>query len=258
MCDATDAISPERIEQAMRSGEMTVHFQPVVDAATRRPVKLEALARWSHPQRGQVPPAEFVPVAERSPGAMKRFTFWIIEQTLRLLKDLRGGGPAPAYAVNVSAVNLADLDFPDRAAELVRACRVRPHEVTLEITESAATSDPTATLDILTRLRLKGFGLSLDDFGTGYSSLVALHHMPFSEIKVDRSFVAELHRSREAAAIIKTVADLARNMDLVSVAEGVETEEQAVRLGELGVRLLQGYHFSRPLPADALKAWLES
>jgi EAL domain-containing protein (putative c-di-GMP-specific phosphodiesterase class I) len=193
---------------------------------------------------------------ERLPELMERFTLWLIGETFRLLKDLRGGPHAPAHAINVSAVNLSDLTFPDRAADVVRACRAQPREVTLEVTETAATTDPLATMDILTRLRLKGFGVSLDDFGTGYSSLVALHRLPFDEIKIDRSFVAELHRSREARAIVKTVADLARNMNLVSVAEGVETEEQAARLRELGVQLLQGYHFSRPMPADQLGPWL--
>ncbi|MGQ0677914.1 MAG: EAL domain-containing protein [Rhodospirillales bacterium] len=256
MNDVIDPITPDRAEQAMAAGEMTAYFQPVVDADTRRPVKLEALARWKHPSLGDVPPGVFVPVMERWPETMERFTFWMIEEAFRLLKDLRGGVRLPAHAVNVSAVNLADLKFPDRAVEIVHACRAQPRDVTLEITETATTSDPVATMDILTRLRLKGFGLSLDDFGTGYSSLVALHRMPFSEIKVDRSFVAELPRSREAAAIIKTIADLARNMNLVSVAEGVETEEQAARLRELGVQLLQGYLFSRPLPAKELERWL--
>ncbi|MGE0095417.1 MAG: EAL domain-containing protein [Alphaproteobacteria bacterium] len=252
------AISVDRIEHGMRSGEMVAHFQPVVDAETHQPLKVEALARWTSVLDGFMPPSAFIPVMERHPETMERFTLWMIGEAFRLIKSANNGRHSLVHSVNVSRVNLSDLNFPDRVGEIAHKHGTAPEGLTLEITESAATSDPTSTMDVLTRLRIKGFGLSLDDFGTGYSSLVSLHRMPFSEIKIDRSFVSELPDSREAATIIKTVVDLARNMGLVSVAEGVETEEQAIHLRELGVRLLQGYHFGRPMPAPELAEWLHA
>ncbi len=245
-----EPVTSERIDQAIARGEMQMHVQPVVEADTLKPVKVEALARWKHPTRGMLAPAVFIPVLERDPAAMDRFTLWAIREMMGRIDSLSASSSPLSASVNISAVNLGDLSLPDRVADVVRETGQNPARLTLEITESAATSDPTATVDILTRLRLKGFGLSLDDFGTGYSSLVALHRLPFTEIKVDKIFVDELPASREAATIIKTVADLARNIGLHCVAEGVESRAVGKQLHELGVGFLQGYAYARPVAMD--------
>lgn len=158
--------------------------------------------------------------------------------------------------MNLSAKNLRSLDFPDQIAALVADLGASPADLTLEITESAATEDPNVTIDILTRLRLKGFGLAMDDFGTGFSSLKALLNSPFSELKIDKSFVANALTSREARVVVKQVARLARDLGLKTVAEGVETQSVVDQMLEFGVDSIQGYHISRPLQADQLPAWL--
>ncbi|MCK6451919.1 MAG: EAL domain-containing protein [Alphaproteobacteria bacterium] len=236
------------LEEAMARDEVEMHLQPVFDSGTLALHKAEALARWRHPARGLLPPSLFIPLLEASPPAMDRFTMWAIRKIADNAGVLGVADPPIKVSANLSAVNLGDLTLPDRIAAILDQTRLPPSRLVLEITESAATSDPTATMDILTRLRLKGFGLSLDDFGTGYSSLVALHRLPFTEIKIDRGFVAEMDSSHEAPTIIKTVADLAQNLKLTSVAEGVETREAGRRLRELGVAQLQGYAFGAPVP----------
>jgi EAL domain-containing protein (putative c-di-GMP-specific phosphodiesterase class I) len=246
----TEPLTGERIDQAVARGEMQIHVQPVVEAGTQKLVKVEALARWKHPARGMLPPTVFIPVLERDPAAMDRFTLWAIREVMGRIDSLGTASPPLIASVNVSAVNLNDLSLPDRIAEAVHEAGQTPARLTLEITESAATSDPTATMDILTRLRLKGFGLSLDDFGTGFSSLVALHRLPFTSIKIDKSFIGGLPASREAAMIVKTVADLAHNIGLRCIAEGVESLAVGEQLRELGVGLLQGYAYGRPVAMD--------
>ena len=198
-----------------------------------------------------------IKVMESDGALMDRFTLWAVETALAATSGMKTAGRRLPVSVNVSAVNLTSLDFPDRVADLARRYGVEPSSLVLEITETAATSDPTVTMDILTRLRLKGFGLSIDDFGTGYSSLVALHRLPFSEIKIDKLFVDEVPDHKEATSIVKTVCDLARNLNLACVAEGVETAQCIGALKELGVKLFQGFYISPPLPQDELGLWLE-
>jgi EAL domain-containing protein (putative c-di-GMP-specific phosphodiesterase class I) len=161
-------------------------------------------------------------------------------------------------AVNVSARNLHSLDFPDRLVELVTALGSSPAALTLEITESATTGDATMAMDILTRLRLKGFRLAMDDFGTGFSSLKALLNSPFSELKIDKSFVANVLTSRDARAIVGSVAHLARIMGLKTVAEGAETQAVIEQLTDFGVDSVQGYYVSRPMRGEHLPGWLNA
>jgi EAL domain-containing protein (putative c-di-GMP-specific phosphodiesterase class I) len=252
-----EPLTPAHLSQAMDAGHMRFHYQPIAAVHGLATVKVEALARWNDPTRGYVPPAEFVRVMESDGALMDRFTLWAVESALAGTASMKAAGRRLPVAVNVSAVNLTSLDFPDRVAELARRYDVEPGSLVLEITETAATSDPAVTMDILTRLRLKGFGLAIDDFGTGYSSLVALHRLPFSEIKIDKSFVDEVPDHKEAASIVKTVCDLARNLNLTCVAEGVETASAAQALQELGVDLFQGFYLSPPLPQEELERWLD-
>lgn len=252
----TGDLVPDMVTGAIDAGEMLLYLQPILAAGTRAVVRFEALARWRHPANGFIPPDAFIPVAERDGAVMDRLTMWVIGEATRHYRHLEQAGFPTPIAVNVSGLNLTMLDFPDRVAALVDSSCVSPGNIVLEVTESVAMSDPALIVDVLTRLRLKGFGLAMDDFGTGFSSLKALRRMPFSEIKIDRSFIADMLTSADSMVIVKSVIDLARNMGMESVAEGVETEEIARRLTELGVDTLQGYHFSRPLPIDMACHWL--
>ena len=252
-----EPLTPAHMAQAIDAGHMRMHYQPISAMNGLGAVKVEALVRWHDPTRGNMPPAKFIKVMESDGALMERFTLWAVETALAATSGMKTAGRRLPVSVNVSAVNLTSLDFPDRVADLARRYGVEPSSLVLEITETAATSDPTVTMDILTRLRLKGFGLSIDDFGTGYSSLVALHRLPFSEIKIDKLFVDEVPDHKEATSIVKTVCDLARNLNLACVAEGVETAQCIGALKELGVKLFQGFYISPPLPQDELGLWLE-
>lgn len=248
--------SPEELGRAVAAGELKLHLQPIVEAHTRRPIKAETLARWSHPQRGPVPPDRFVPVAEAHPELADALTLWAIEAAGRHQRELTARGFPLTIAVNVSAVNLRDLAFPDRVHEAVRRAGVEPSRLTLELTETAAFQEPVRTADVLLRLRIKGFELALDDFGTGYSSLKVLKQMPISALKIDQSFIADLLTSGDSAAIVRAMIDIARHMELHTVAEGVESEAVATALAGMGVQSLQGYHIGRPMPVEDLIAWL--
>jgi EAL domain-containing protein (putative c-di-GMP-specific phosphodiesterase class I)/CheY-like chemotaxis protein len=251
-----DPIMPREIALAIEAGQMELRLQPIVSAADATVTRAEGLLRWHHPIAGMIPPDRFLPIAEQSDEVIDQLTRWVIETALAQYRQLRQRGFDIRICVNVSGRNLRSLQFPDMVAALLEHGAVAPGAIGLEITESVATSNINATADILTRLRLKGFALAIDDFGMGYSSLAALRRMPFSIVKVDKGFVADLLTSDDSLAIVKSVIDLARDMGLSTVAEGVETEEVADRLIGLGVGALQGYHFSRALPFEQFVGWL--
>jgi EAL domain-containing protein (putative c-di-GMP-specific phosphodiesterase class I) len=179
-----------------------------------------------------------------------------VDHHRRLPDGLAAQSRGIPISVNLSGVNLHGLDFPDRMAEIVGEADLTPHALIFEVTESVAMRDENRTTDILTRLRLKGFALAIDDFGIGHSSLKALRQIPFSEIKIDKSFVADMRTSRNALAIVRSVIDLGHSLGLDSVAEGVEDDGNAQMLVDLGANKLQGYHFSRPMAIDPALAWL--
>jgi len=249
------APSPAELRRAVEAGELALHLQPIVEAHSRRLVKAEALARWSHPERGMVMPDRFIPVAEGDPELADALTLWAVGEAARCQRELTARGLDLAVAVNISGVNLRDPRFADRVHEAARRAGAPPSRLILELTETAAFQDATNPAeDVLLRLRTKGFELALDDFGTGYSSLKVLKQMPFSALKIDRSFVADLLASRDSAAIVGAIVDLARHMGLQTVAEGVETEEVAAALTRLGTSALQGYLIGRPMPVADLAA----
>ena len=201
-------------------------------------------------------PDMFIPITEQEPGVIDRFTQWVVRTAGAQVRQLRQQGVPASIAVNISARNLRQLDFPDRLLDLVTELGLSAAAITLEITESAATGDPAVTKDILTRLRLKGFRLAMDDFGTGFSSLKALLGSPFSELKIDKSFVGSMLTSPDARVIVKSTIRLAQEMGLKTVAEGVETQDVHDRLVEFGVDHIQGYHISRPMAANQVSAWM--
>jgi EAL domain-containing protein (putative c-di-GMP-specific phosphodiesterase class I)/ActR/RegA family two-component response regulator len=253
-----DMISTREIARAIADNEMELHLQPVVSAIDGSVRRAEALIRWRHPVAGLIPPDRFVPIAEQDDATTDQLTRWVIGTAIVHGHKLAERGFEVQICVNVSGRNLRSLDFPDQLAALLKHRDALPGAIGLEITETVAMLDVEATKDILTRLRLKGFTLAIDDFGIGYSSLEALLRMPFSTVKIDKGFVTDLRNSRDSLTIVKSVIDLARNMGLTTVAEGVENEEVAALLIGLGVDALQGYHFSRPLPFEQFSAWLQA
>lgn len=253
-----DSIRPEGLAEAMDRGEMELYLQPILNAANLSVVRLEGLIRWRPPGHGIVLPDKFISVAERDPAVIDRLTFFVIKTALEQYLRLRENGCAVPIAVNISGMNLRSLDFPDRLAELVAQAGAPPSALALEITESVAMRDRGPIIDILTRLRLKGFELAIDDLGTGHSSLEALKEMPFSEIKIDKSFVMDALKSRTSLAIVTSIVDLAGRMGVVCTAEGVESDDIAVLVTNLGIDHLQGYFYSRPIPFGNLVVWLST
>lgn len=243
------------LERALAGGQTTLHFQPKIELATGRVVGVEALARWRHPVRGPVPTDDFIALAERS-GLMHPFTLQNFRTATQAAAGWVEAGCPMQVAVNVSASSLAQSDLPDVFAGLCDEAGLDPARITIEITESAAMTDPAAATRVVTRLRLRGFALSLDDFGTGYSSLVELHRMPFSELKIDQQFVQDLDTDADAAAISKAIIDLGHALGLRIVAEGIERGAVAERLVDMGCDLGQGYHFAAALPAAELTRML--
>ncbi|HLY57238.1 MAG TPA: EAL domain-containing response regulator [Stellaceae bacterium] len=249
-----DAITADAVLSGLSLGEMDLFLQPIVGSLDREIRRYEALIRWHHPELGTVTPDSFIPAAEQDEATIDYLTFWGVKTAVDKYRRLAERGCEAPISVNVSGVNLRDLDFPDRVAGLVEQARLPHSAICFEITESVATSDPGRTIDILARLRLKGFALAMDDFGTGYSTLKALQKMPFSELKIDKSFVLRLPNA-DSMSIINSVVGLARNLNLECVAEGVETAEADIALSRLGASSLQGYRFSRPLPIDGAIEW---
>lgn len=248
------AIDAAMLNAAIKAGQLSLHYQPKVEVATGRLIGVEALARWTHPEFGPVAPSVFIPLAERS-DLIHDLTASVLHIAARQGATWRSEGYEINIAVNVSARNLDSLDFPDKVYEICAAHSFACRDLTIELTESAA-QEVSHLLDTLTRLRLKGSHLALDDFGTGYSSLVQLHQLPFSEMKIDRSFVMEMDKSRECQTIVKSIVDLAHNLDLTVVAEGVETNSALEQLRALGCDVAQGYLIAKPMPAADVANWM--
>ena len=246
-------ITPADISRAVESGEFALHYQPRLDAQSGKLTSAEALIRWWHPSKGQLMPGHFLAVSEGS-TVIDQLTAWVLDAAIKQAGIWRKGGMPLSISVNVSARNLSDLGLPDRIMDLCRTYGLPPDQLTIELTETATMKDAGKIMDILTRMRLKGFGLAIDDFGTGYSSLVQLRRLPFTELKIDKSFVIDMLTSKDSALIVKTIIDMARNLGLAPVAEGVESQVAAERLVAEGCNLLQGYWISRPLPTDKFEA----
>ncbi|HEY1936051.1 MAG TPA: EAL domain-containing protein [Acetobacteraceae bacterium] len=253
---ASRSLSAERLLAAIAKDELVLDFQPVVSRHPKVLKKLEALVRWDHPVMGQIPPGDFLPLAEGDTAVIDALTDWVLSAAIDAYQVLRELGVSVPLAVNMSTRNLHDLSLPDRIEKRMRAAGMPAEHLCLEITESAAFKDAARTMDILSRIRLKGMNLSIDDFGTGYSSLKMLRQMPFTEIKIDQSFVGDAATSRDSRAIVKSIIDLAANMEMSCVAEGVETEQTANLLEQLGVCDMQGFLIAMPMPVEAIPSWL--
>jgi EAL domain-containing protein (putative c-di-GMP-specific phosphodiesterase class I) len=249
------ALTEKMLDDAIDRDELDLHYQPYLDLGSRRIVGTEALVRWQHPQRGNIPPSSFIPMAEKS-DLIGKVTDLVLAKAIRQAATWNDSLQALDVSINLSARSIRDISFPDQVAHLCRRHSLDPKRITFEITETAAMQDPVMAMDVLTRLRLKGFRLSIDDFGTGYSSLAQLRRLPFSELKIDLSFVTTMMTSRDSEIIVRTIIDMARNLGLRTVGEGVENAMVLERLSELDCNLAQGYFIGRPMPAQQIPSFL--
>ncbi len=219
---------------------------------------VEALLRWEHPNLGNISPARFVPMAEEC-GLIEELGQWALREACRQMADWRLRGIAvPRVAVNLSANNFADPQLPARVDQMLSTYGLVADDLALEMTESVMLSNTAAVLANLRQLQSSGVLLSLDDFGTGYSSLSHLHQLPINELKLDMSFVRDLEHSPTSRALTTSVLRIGETLGMHTVAEGVETDAQRSLLAELGCGVLQGFLFSRALPASALEQWLQA
>lgn len=253
--DASHQLSLQTdLRQALKNGQLSLHYQPKLDSRTGRIRSAEALLRWQHPERGPVPPAVFIPVAERF-GLIQELGHWVIEEACRQLRSWDERGLHLRVAINLSVHQLRQDDLVDRIAAALERHRIDASRLLCEITESMAMEDTQATQRALDGLGRLGVYLSIDDFGTGHSSLSYLRKLPARQLKIDKSFIHDLDADRDARAVVDAVIRLAHALDLSVVAEGVETAAQRDILVELQCDELQGYLIARPLPPDQLMAW---
>lgn len=250
------ALLLQDLRQAVERSEFKLLYQPKIDAQSLQITAAEALLRWDHPVRGIVPPAVFIPLAERH-GLMGPIGQWVVAEACRQAAVWRESGMRMRIAINISGHQLRHDRFVAQLEEQAHLHGIPPTRLTCEITESVAMEDTAQTRIAFQRLRRAGFHVSIDDFGTGHSSLAVLRRLPAAELKVDRSFIVDLEASESARSIVEAVLSVARTLGLRVVAEGVETEAQRDILVRLGCDELQGYLFARPMGAAALALWAE-
>jgi EAL domain-containing protein (putative c-di-GMP-specific phosphodiesterase class I) len=248
-----DQILLKGFEKALEDDRLYMVYQPKVALKDGGLVRVEALVRWDDPELGLVEPSRFVPLAENH-GLIDDLTHWGLRTILRQWLDWCEDGLDTCIAFNISALSLQHLDFPDLVERMCRALDVPTDRLVMELTEGA-TQPLIKLMDTLTRFRIKGIGLAIDDFGTGYSSLMQLRQLPFTEVKIDQAFVADVVRSRDCRLIIQSISDLAHGLGLSVTAEGVETLDQLRLVRELGCDAVQGYLISPPIEPQVLKAW---
>jgi diguanylate cyclase (GGDEF)-like protein len=245
------------LRSAVETHQLVLHYQPKVQLVDARELHVEALVRWQHPTRGLVAPSEFIPFAEQT-GFIRQITQEVMARAVAQCVQWRREGLRVNVSINISARDLLDPDLADRFAGLLADHGCQPSSIALEITESAILDDPGHALRNLERLHALGCRISIDDYGTGYSSLAYLKRLPVNELKIDRSFVMGMVTDTSDAVIVRSTIDLAHNMGLSVVAEGVEDEATLRKLRELGCDMVQGYHLSRPLPPEEVARWLRA
>ncbi|MBI5449749.1 MAG: EAL domain-containing protein [Gammaproteobacteria bacterium] len=244
------------LRKAIDNNELALCYQPVIDTRSGRTTGVEALVRWQHPEHGLLYPDEFIPLAEQT-GLIRVLTQWVLAQAIQQCQQWSAAGIELRVAVNLSVHNLHEDDLPQIIAAILQGKGLRAPQLRLEVTESAIMSRSSQALEVLTRLRNAGIHISIDDFGTGYSSLSYLRELPVDEVKIDKSFVIGMSRPGSDSTIVRAIIDLAHNMGLRVVAEGVESREMLDELHMLGCDAVQGFYISTPLAADELVAWLK-
>lgn len=247
------------LREALQEGQFQLLYQPKVTVSDRQPKQLEALIRWEHPEKGEISPAEFIPLAERS-GHIRDISRWVLDEVIRQCAAWRRNGVDVTVAVNISALDLVDARLPDYVTERLAYHELDTDALGLEITETTVMQDARHAVGILQGLKDRGIRIAIDDFGTGYSSLAQLRSLPVDELKIDKSFVMKLAgqpEDGEDPVIVRSTIELAHNMGLRVVAEGVEDEATWWRLARYGCDSIQGFWISRPMAPDTLPDWLE-
>ena len=243
------------LQHAVENGELRLHYQPKVDTASGRLLGMEALVRWMHPERGMISPAEFIPVAEDT-GMIVAIGRWVLREACRQNAAWQQAGLRPLQvAVNLSARQFRSDNLLDEIDAALSETALPASLLELEITESMVMEDPERVINLLDKIRSRGIHLSLDDFGTGHSSLAYLKRFPINCVKIDRAFIKDMPENTDDVAIARTIVAMAKSLGLTTVAEGVETVEQLELLKTMGCDQIQGYFFSRPLPADDFMAF---
>jgi diguanylate cyclase (GGDEF)-like protein len=243
------------LRHAIESHQIDVWYQPIARAVDGQVVAAEALVRWHHPELGRIGPDDFIPIAERT-GLIHDLTRYVLDHALAQARAWRAAGLELGVAVNLSTHVLRDVDWPAKVAELLHVHGAAPHWLTFEITETGLMADPEHMTTMLHGLAANGITFAIDDFGTGYSSLAYLQQLPVSKVKIDKSFVIPMAGDPAAAAIVRSVIDLARSLDLTVVAEGVEDQRTLDHLVSMQCHLVQGYYLSKPIPAIELTEWI--
>ncbi|MCW4116357.1 EAL domain-containing protein [Aurantimonas sp. MSK8Z-1] len=244
----------QELRRALSQDHFVLHYQPVVDLAQGRVVGGEALIRWQHPERGLLAPGAFIPAAETC-GLINPIGLWVMRKACLQLRDWNAhGGSDLKIAVNLSARQFLDPGLLDFVRQSIDEAGIRPDQLEIELTETAAMADHDFTRAMFGRLRDIGVSIAIDDFGTGYASLSNLHKLPFDKLKIDREFVRDVHTARDRQAICGALVALAQGLGLELLAEGTEKAEEIAQLNALGCRLFQGFYFSKPLPAPDFPA----
>ncbi|MEP4190952.1 MAG: bifunctional diguanylate cyclase/phosphodiesterase, partial [Sneathiella sp.] len=246
----------QELPDAIEGNQLRLHYQPMIRMHDSTVIGVEALVRWQHPQKGLLFPDSFIPLAEGS-GSVEPLTRWVLDAAIRQASLWHRQGHRLAVSVNISALILHNPIFPDIVNRLLEQANYPAEYLKLEITESAIISDVVRATDVVTRLHELGVKVSIDDFGTGYTSLAYIRKLPVDEIKIDKSFVLNMNTVSDDAVIVRTLLELARNLDLSVVAEGVEDRETWYMLAGLGCHVAQGYYMSRPVDVEALETWLK-
>ena len=251
-----ESFTLEEIMEGLRNDEFEPYFQPKVEIASGKVKGAEALARWRHPQKGIIAPYAFITAMEEH-GLIDALTWIMLKKSAAFCSKWHAvSGLKLSISVNLSIKSLADVQLAERVSTLVHGELLEPRYMVLELTESATTTDLGAALENLSRLRMKGFGLSIDDYGTGYSSMQQLTRIAFTELKIDQSFVANAARQHSARIILESSLEMARRLNITSVAEGVETQQDWDLLARLGCQVAQGYFIAMPLDPDSFLKWL--
>lgn len=245
------------LSQALANNELTLAFQPKLTVQGLLLRGVEALARWRHPTKGLISPAVFIELAERH-GMIDALTHYLLEEAFRHKRTWQQYGLRFHLAFNLSPLSLADSDMVDWLCKMAEDYGIAPAEITFEITENALLGELASAIRTLARLRLKGFHIAIDDYGTGFANAQQLSRVPATELKIDRSLVHRAATRPQQRTILASTVDLAKNLNLTTVAEGVETEEDFKILHDLGVDLVQGYYFAKPLFADDLLLWVKN
>ena len=245
------------LRTAVEHDQLRLYLQPKIELATGRVLGAEALVRWQRPQRGMVAPMRFIPFAEQT-GFIRVLTGWMIDRCAARFRQLGGQALDLKFAINLSTRDLLDHDLPAKLERQFARGAVNPKSLCMEITESAIMDDPQRALQTLQRLHEMGLRLSIDDFGTGYSSLAYLKRLPLHELKIDRSFVMSMETDRADLKIVRSTIDLAHNLGLTVVAEGVENAHTWALLKALNCDEAQGYYMARPMPEEDFAAWLST